>query len=376
MTKKSSINLGAVTFFGLSYQDGSRGAELFTAPDGTALDAWSFAPPGPSEDGRAGWVPPNPDVDTALLFKVTQGLYTMRVRIDKKVLPGSALAARVDSALAEELYQTGRKPGAKRKREIKENVRADMLTTAFVSTGFIDLLVWPAESLIAIGSVSSGALDAIMTRLCQSFAGLVVQPVMLRDNAAMAMTGWVLNGPPDHFDIDDRGLIEDGDALISYDGEYMGSSQQVHDRIHDGGTVTKLAMTHGTKVSFVVNPMLAMRSVRVVGVDGAAADVDPDEDRYTTDALLTGTAIKDAFTALLAALSGIVEFGDPAELDAEQLAIAASIVTSHESASIVLLQREMHLGHMKAVRLMAELEREGVVSAQDNKGRRVVLKKG
>jgi recombination associated protein RdgC len=376
MTKKSSINLGAVTFFGLSYQEGSRGAELFTDPDGTALDAQSFAPPGASEAGRAGWVAPNPDMDTALLFKVTQGLYAMRVRIDKKVLPGSALAARVDAALAEELDQTGRKPGAKRKREIKETVRADMLTTAFVSTGFVDLLVWPAESLIAIGSVSSGALDAIMTRLCQSFLGLVVRPVLASDNAAMAMTGWVLNGPPDAFDIDDRGLIEDGDALISYDGERMGSSQDVHDRIQDGGTVTKLAMTYGTKVSFVVNPVLALRSVRVVGVDGAAADVDPDEDRYTTDALLTGTAIKDAFTALLAELSGAVEFGEPADVDAEQVALAASIVISHESASIVLLQREMHLGYSKAARLLAELERGGVVSAQDNKGRRLVLKKG
>lgn len=68
--------------------------------------------------------------------------------------------------------------------------------------------------------------------------------------------------------------------------------------------------------------------------------------------------------------------GDGAEYDALLADKAAAFVRSEGSASLVGVQRFLKLGHDRAARIMAELERRGVVSPPDKNGKRTILRGG
>ncbi len=64
------------------------------------------------------------------------------------------------------------------------------------------------------------------------------------------------------------------------------------------------------------------------------------------------------------------EFSDPKYDE------AVEIVTQGQYASVSMLQRKMRIGYNRAARMVEQMEREGVVSPPDHKGRRKVLVRG
>ena len=103
-------------------------ADLSAAQD--ALQAQAFAPCTPSQEKSTGWTEPRGQ-DHGPLVESVGGQWVLEFMIEAKTLPGSVVRRKVDERCAQIEATTGRKPGKKEKRDLKEDITQELLPMAF-----------------------------------------------------------------------------------------------------------------------------------------------------------------------------------------------------------------------------------------------------
>ena len=84
-----------------------------------ALENERFAPCGATEALSAGWVPPRGEPGARLLEEI-DGHWLLSLRMEKRVLPGSVVREKVEEMVERIELETGRRPGKKQQRDMKE----------------------------------------------------------------------------------------------------------------------------------------------------------------------------------------------------------------------------------------------------------------
>ena len=178
---------------------------------GADLSAHAFQPCGPTEAMRLGFVPPRGHAGGALVESLA-GEHLLRVRLQQRMLPGSVVRRRVDELAAKIEQETARKPGAKRRRELKDEAVLELLPQAF--TRERDVLAWvsPAAGLLAIGNTSGAVVDALLSLLVQALPGFNVTPWLTQESPAACMAAWLRDGDmPDGFGLGRDALLQSTD---------------------------------------------------------------------------------------------------------------------------------------------------------------------
>jgi recombination associated protein RdgC len=77
---------------------------------------------------------------------VVDGHWLLKLQREQRLLPGSVVTERVDE-LAEQIeHQTGRKPGKKARKDLKEQAAHELLPRAFTKTGATRVWMAPASA--------------------------------------------------------------------------------------------------------------------------------------------------------------------------------------------------------------------------------------
>lgn len=95
-----------------------------------ALQKAPFAACGATQERAVGFVPPRGEAHGPLAESVG-GQWVLRFMVEAKVLPGSVLARKVQDKVDQIERETGRKPGKKEKRDLKDEAKLDLLPMAF-----------------------------------------------------------------------------------------------------------------------------------------------------------------------------------------------------------------------------------------------------
>ena len=104
-----------------------------------ALQKATFAACGATQERAVGFVPPRGEAHGPLAESVG-GQWILRFMVEAKVLPGSVLARKVQDKVDQIERETGRKPGKKEKRDLKDEAKLDLLPMAFTKMG--SMWVW------------------------------------------------------------------------------------------------------------------------------------------------------------------------------------------------------------------------------------------
>ena len=273
-----------------------------------------------------GWVSPR-GVAHGPLVEPVAGQWLMMLMVEQKVVPGSVVRRQVE-ALAEKIEKdTGRKPGRKQHKELKDQALLDLLPMAFTKQAAIRVWIAPEERLLLIDSSSSGRADEVLSALSDALSGLSAQLVNTALSPAAAMSEWLLSGEaPAGFSIDRDCELKaaDGEKPVVRYARHALDIVEVREHITAGKQPTRLALTWQGRVSFTLTESLQLRKLSFLdGVFEKTAGASKDE-QFDADAAISTGELLPLIGDLLDALGGEQTFGDAVQA-AGKVATTASV---------------------------------------------------
>ncbi|MBI5791706.1 MAG: recombination-associated protein RdgC [Rhodocyclales bacterium] len=232
-----------------------------------ALQRGAFQGCSASDRHSLGWVPPRGE-DGELVFSVARQ-QLIALGIEQKLLPTSVVRqyaqAKIDQIEAAQGYKAGRK----QKREIFEQVEAELLPRAFVKRGLTYVWIDPINRWLLVDASSSTRADEVMEQLKLSLGELPVTLVKTQLAPATAMTQWLAAGQaPGSFTIDrdcELQAAADERPAVRYVRHSL-DSEEVRNHIAAGKTATRLALTWNDRVSFVLTEQLQVKKLAFLDI--------------------------------------------------------------------------------------------------------------
>lgn len=264
-----------------------------------------FVPCAPSQALSLGWVEPRGEAH-APLVEVVGGQWLLELRFEQKLLPSSVVKRRAEERALEIEKATGRKPGKRQVKELKEEALLDLLPQAFTKQSSVRLWVDPQAGLLMLDAGSTARADATVTALVKAADGLAPMLVQTLTAPAVAMAEWLAGGDaPAGFSVDrecELKLPDETKAVVRY-ARHALDIDEVRAHIAAGKKPTRLALTWRGRVSFVLADSMQVKKISFVdGVfEGAATEKDSG---FDADAAIATGELRQLIPDLIDALGG------------------------------------------------------------------------
>ena len=281
-------------------------AEGWQADLGTleeALARMPFAECGATQERSSGWVPPRGEAHGPLAESVA-GQWVLRWQSEAKVLPGPVLARKVKEKAEAIERETGRKPGKKEARELKDEAKLDLLPMAFTKLGSTWVWIDREARTLVVDSGNQGRADEITSALVELLPGLSLALVDTQTSPQAAMAQWLREQePPAGFTIDRECELKspaEDKAVVRY-ARHPLDIDEVRAHIESGKLPTRLAMSWDGRVSFVLTEGLQLRKVALLD---SVLDAQGDEGGFDADVAIATGELSRLIADLVEALGG------------------------------------------------------------------------
>ena len=270
-----------------------------------SLEKSRFVGCGATQPIAAGWVEPR-GIAHAPLAEVVAGQVLLKLVTEQKVLPGAVVRRRVDEMAAKIEQTTGRKPGKKQKKELKEEALLELLPQAFTKQAAINVWLNAEHMLLLVDASSPARADEVVSLLVKSFGGLSISHVATVESPAVAMTRWLATGePPQAFTVDRECELKSADemkSVVRY-ARHPLDTEEVRRYVAEGKLPTKLALTWQGRVSFMLTDSMQIK--KVAFLDGVFGGSKPAKDEaFDADAAIATGELRQLIPDLIDALGG------------------------------------------------------------------------
>jgi recombination associated protein RdgC len=282
------------------------------------LEKMVFVECGATQPVSAGWAPPR-GVAHAPLLESVGGQWLMKLVVEQRVVPSAVVKRRVDERAAQIEQATGRKPGKKQQKELKEEVLLDLLPQAFTKQAAIRVWLNPKDRLLMIDASSPAKADDVVTHLVKAADGLALTPLHTAQSPAAAMSEWLTTGePPAGFSVDRECELKSPDetkSAVRY-ARHALDIDEVRQHIAGGKVPTQLALTWQGRVSLLLTESMQVKKIAFLeGVfeGGASGAGKPKADEaFEADAAIATGELGKLLPDLIDALGGEHQPGVPA----------------------------------------------------------------
>ncbi len=270
------------------------------------LDKARFVECGATQQKSSGWVEPRGEAH-APLVEMVDGQLLLKLMTEQRVVPGAVIKKRTEEIAAQIEEQTGRKPGKKQIKDLKEQALHELLPMAFTKQSVTRVWIAPKDQLLVLDTGSQSKADEVVTLLIKSFDGLALSLLQTEMSPAAAMTHWLGTGEaPYGFSIDRECELKSQDemkSVVRY-ARHPLDTDEVKQHIVSGKVPTRVGMTWRDRVSFILTESLQLKKVAFLDVvfEGAVA-VDKGE-TFDADAAITTGELSQLIPDLLDALGG------------------------------------------------------------------------
>lgn len=266
------------------------------------LSCQSFVPATSNELLRQGWDAPR----GAGLVHVVNGQWLLRLSVEKKSLPSSAINHVLKAKAAELKEAQGFAPGKKALKELRERVVDELTPRALTIPSHTDVWIDPVHGWLCVDVASPSKADDVIKLLLKCVDRMPLESLRVQRSPVAMMTAWLeMDEAPAGFTIDlDATLQATGEskAEVRYKRHAL-EPGDVGAHIKAGKQCKQLAMTWGSKISFTLTESLAIKGIKPLEVMQESREGNDDE-RFDSDmALMTGEFNK-MLTDLVEALGG------------------------------------------------------------------------
>lgn len=269
-----------------------------------ALATAPFMPCSATQERAWGWVPPRGEAHGPLAESVG-GQWILRFMTETKLLPASVLARKVQEKAAQIQQTTGRKPGKRETRDLKEEAKLDLLPQAFTRQGHIHLWIDPQAGFVLLDCASQSRADEVVSALVQALPGLSLWLLDTQTAPATAMAQWLCSQePPPGFSIDRECELKssaEDKAVVRY-ARHPLDIDEIRAHIEAGKLPTRLALSWADRLSLVLTEGLQLK--KLAWLDAALAESAAQEAGFDADWALTTGELSAFLPELIAALDG------------------------------------------------------------------------
>lgn len=265
-----------------------------------------------SQEKSVGWVPPRGEAHGALVERI-DGQWLLRLMVETKAVPAAVVKRKVAEQVAQIEATTGRKPGKKEARDLRDDVRLSLLPLAFSKQASVSVWVDPAAGLVLLDASSVNKADEVLTALVKAVPGLNLSLLQTQTTPAAAMAAWLAEGevPVAGFAIGRECELkapDESQAVVRY-ARHPLDIDEVRQHIRTGKLPTRLALTWADRVNFVLSDTLQLKKIGFEdGVFERSAS-DGDSDDFDTDAAISTGELRKVLQDLTEALGGELAAG-------------------------------------------------------------------
>lgn len=266
-----------------------------------------FVPCGATQPLSLGWTAPRGTAHGPLIESVG-GQWLLRVRIEQKVLPASVVKRRAEERALHIEQTTGRRPGKKQAKELRDEATLDLLPQAFTKQAAVPVWIDAKRQLLMVDAGSASKADQVVTLLVKSLAGLTPMLVHTAESPAAVMSAWLLDGaaaPP--FTVDRDCELKSADemkSIVRY-ARHPLDTEEVRQHIKAGKLPTRLALTWRDRVSFVLTDAMQLKKITLLdGVMEGQGRIDQADDAFDADAAIATGEFANLIADLIDVLGG------------------------------------------------------------------------
>lgn len=291
----------------------------------SALEAGRFVPCGATQDQSIGWVEPRGQ-DHGALVESVNGQRILRLQIESKSVPGAVVRKKAQEAADHIEATTGRKPGKKEARALREDALLSLLPQAFERQSHVWVWIDPENGWLVTDASSQGKNDEVVTALVRAFDGLAMALLNTAMTPQTAMTQWLMADSPDGWP---AGLsverecelksLDEEKSVVRFTRHHL-LNDEVRKHISEGKLPTRLALSWEGRVGFVMTESMQLRKIGFL--EGVFDDrpSEEGEDAFDTDVVLSTGELRQLIPVLVEALGG--ELSPDAVTAASQSAVA------------------------------------------------------
>jgi len=271
----------------------------------SSLQKMRFVPCGATQKQSSGWVEPR-GIKHAPLVESIGGQYLLKLQVEQRVLPGAVVKKRTEELAKQVEDTTGRKPGKKQTKELKEQAELELLPMAFTKQSTVNVWIDPARHMLMLDTSSSSRAEDVITTLVKVLDGFAVTLLQSKESAAVAMKEWLASGePPACFTIDRECELKSMDemkSVVRY-ARHLLDTDEVKAHIVSGKMPTRLAMTWEGRVSFVLTESMQIKKLTFLDVVFEGHKPGKDE-AFDADAAIATAEMSKLIPDLIDALGG------------------------------------------------------------------------
>jgi recombination associated protein RdgC len=278
-----------------------------------ALDGARFVPCSATQDKSLGWVEPRGDAHGPLVEAVA-GQRILKLQIETKSVPGAVVRRKAQEAADHIEATTGRKPGKKETKGLREDALMALLPQAFARQQSAWIWIDPERGWLATDASSQGKLDDIVTALVRAFDGLALTLFNTQVTPQAAMTQWLSVTDAEQWP---EGLAVERDCELRSSDEERSVvrftrhhlfNDEVRRHISEGKLPTRLALNWEGRVGFTLTESMALKKIQFL--EGVFEDRPANEEESFDSNVAIGTGeLRGVLDALIAALGGELQPG-------------------------------------------------------------------
>ncbi len=269
-----------------------------------ALDAQRFVECGATQEKSVGWLEPRGEAHGPLVESVG-GHWIMRFMVEVKVVPGSVLNRKAHEKAQQIEQTTGRKPGKKETRELKDELKLSLLPMAFSKQASVWVWIDPQARLLMVDASSQSRADEVVTALVKGLDGLSLALLDTQTSPQAAMSEWLMtHEPPAGFNIERECELKASDeskAVVRY-ARHPLDTEEIKQHIAQGKLPTKLALTWDDRVTLMLTEGMQLKKISFHDVvfEGKSAD----DGGFDADVAIATGELSQLLPDLIEALGG------------------------------------------------------------------------
>jgi len=265
-----------------------------------------FVPCGATQQQSAGWVEPR-GIKHAPLAEKVGGHLLLKLMTEQRVVPGSVIKRRVEEIATKIEQDTGRKPGKKQTKEIKDQALLELLPMAFTKQASMNVWIDPKQRLLLVDASSQGKADEVVGLLVKAVDGLAVSQLHTKVSSAASMSEWLVSGePPAPFTVDRDCELKSADemkSVVRY-ARHLLDIDEVRQHITSGKVPTKLGMSWEGRVSFMLTDTMQIKKLSFLDVVFEGQKAVSKDEAFDADAAIATGELSQLIPDLVEALGG------------------------------------------------------------------------